>query len=105
LRAGRLSAVDCSEHTAILGDGARLGYDMLLLATGALMRAPFPNALAFGRGRRDTGSLRGLLRDMESGCVRRVSFVVPVGCTWPLPLYELASCSRAAASIPGWTDD
>jgi sulfide:quinone oxidoreductase len=90
LHVGRLSAVDCSEHTAILDAGARLGYDMLLLATGAPMRAPFPNALAFGRGRRDTGSLRGLLRDMESGCVRRVSFVVPVGCTWPLPLYELA---------------
>ena len=90
VRAGRLSAVDGVEHTVILDGGEPLGYDVLLLATGALMDAPFPNALAFGRGRRDTGSLRGLVRDMESGYVRHVAFVVPAGCTWPLPLYELA---------------
>jgi sulfide:quinone oxidoreductase len=91
VRAGRLSGVDCAEHTAILdGGGERLRYDMLLLATGALMTAPFGNALVFGRGRRDIGALRGLARDMASGYVRRVAFVVPAGCTWPLPLYELA---------------
>ena len=31
-----------------------------------------------------------LLDDLEGGWVKSVAFVVPGGCGWPLPLYELA---------------
>ena len=34
--------------------------------------------------------LNGVLADLEQGWSRSVAFVVPRGCSWPLPLYELA---------------
>jgi NAD(P)H-nitrite reductase large subunit len=39
----------CAEHELVLDDGARLGYDRLLLATGAVaVPAPFPGGDLFG---------------------------------------------------------
>lgn len=39
----------CAEHELLLGDGSRLGYDRLLLATGAVaVPAPFPGGDLYG---------------------------------------------------------
>jgi sulfide:quinone oxidoreductase len=35
-------------------------------------------------------ALNGVIADLEEGWSRSIAFVVPRGCTWPLPLYELA---------------
>ena len=35
-------------------------------------------------------ALTDILADLEQGWSHSAAFVVPHGCTWPLPLYELA---------------
>ena len=89
LRSGALASVDTDRHEVRTTDGDVVPYDSLLLAVGAVPRAPFEHALVFG----DPGGeerMHGLIQDLEGGYVRSVAFVVPAGSTWPLPLYELA---------------
>lgn len=62
-------------------------YDALIVAVGAPARPAFEHVLTFGA---DPLAFGGLLADLEQGCSRSVAFVVPKGCSWPLPLYELA---------------
>jgi sulfide:quinone oxidoreductase len=45
--------------------------------------------------------IRQLVGDIEDGLLRRVVFVVPAGCSWPLPAYELALLSAARAAERG----
>ncbi len=87
---GRLAEVDTAEHAVETASGQRIGYDVLLLATGARQVAPFEHALTFTGGRRDAELFHGLVQDVELGYAHRIAFVVPAGNTWPLPLYELA---------------
>lgn len=63
-------------------------YDVLVLALGAVARPAFPSALTFGHD--EPLAMTGILRDLEEGWTRSVAFVAPAGCTWPLPLYEIA---------------
>lgn len=82
-------SVDPEGREAILDDGERLPYDALLVATGARPRAEVYGALTWFDGT-DPAELGGILRDVEDGYSRRVTFVVPSGSGWPLPVYELA---------------
>ncbi len=84
---GALRSVDAEAHTITLTTGAELGYDTLVLAPGAGRAPAFLHALTFGA---HPTALNGILADLEQGWSRSVAFVVPRGCTWPLPLYELA---------------
>ncbi len=84
---GALSALQASERTVELQDGTTLGFDVLVLALGARPVAALPHVTTIGS---DAGALDAVLGDIEAGTVRSVAFVVPRGCTWPLPLYELA---------------
>jgi sulfide:quinone oxidoreductase len=86
---GSLARVHPGDHFVETGEGAELPYGVLLTAIGARRRPAFPKATTF-RGQEDAESVRGLVRDVEEGYVRRVAFVVPGGVTWSLPLYELA---------------
>src|SRR5207302_6981610 len=43
----------------------------------------------------------GVLDDVASGSIRRLAFVVPSGCSWPVPLYELALLSAGRATESG----
>jgi sulfide:quinone oxidoreductase len=86
---GRVSSIDVDEHHVTTDAGKRVAYDVLLLAIGAVRRAPMPHALCFG----SDGSqeqMHGLIQDVEAGYVRRIAFVMPNGATWPVALYELA---------------
>lgn len=78
------------EAQRVLTDtGDELPYDSLLLCIGARRRSVLEGALDF-RGGADTAAIEELIkraRGLEGG---RLAFVVPVGTTWPLPLYELA---------------
>lgn len=79
--------VDADAHTVTLTTGAKVAYDVLVLALGASAVPAFANALTFGA---HPAALNGILADLEQGWSRSVAFVVPRGCSWPLPLYELA---------------
>jgi sulfide:quinone oxidoreductase len=89
LHPGALASVDAAAHQIRTTDGDTIAYDSLLLAVGAVPRAPFERTLSFG-GPGSEERVHGLIQDMEGGYIRRIAFVVPAGATWPLPLYELA---------------
>jgi sulfide:quinone oxidoreductase len=89
LRHGQLDAVDPDERIATLGDGTRLHYDALLLATGALRRPAIPGVSTFA-GPADAPAFKSFVDSLCRGAYRRVAFIVPPGATWGLPVYELA---------------
>jgi sulfide:quinone oxidoreductase len=90
LRTDRVAAVDAPGHTVLTSGGEERGYEILLVATGAVATAPFEHALVFAGTANDQERVHGLVQDVEGGYVHRVAFVVPPGGIWPLPLYELA---------------
>lgn len=96
----RLEAVASEEKWVRLASGRKLTYDALVLAIGARARAGIAGALTF-RDQRDVPAFRRLLAQADGGAVRRLAFAVPSGCSWPLPLYELALLSASRAREGG----
>ena len=80
-------SVDTELRTVHCASGPDEPYDALIIAVGASPRRVFEHALTFGA---DVLALDELLADLERSRSRSLAFVVPKGCTWPLPLYELA---------------
>lgn len=79
--------VDTERRVVRCSTGAAEPYDILVVAVGATSRPAFGHSLTFGS---DFLAVGGLLADLEEGYSSSVAFVVPDGCSWPLPLYELA---------------
>jgi sulfide:quinone oxidoreductase len=90
---GSLTGIDPSRRLARTTAG-EIGYDALLIASGAEPRPAVPGALTF-RGPADTEAVQHLLARVEAGEIRRLAFVVPAGAVWTLPLYELALMTAA----------
>jgi sulfide:quinone oxidoreductase len=86
---GELASVDVDAHVARTRAGAELGYELLVLACGAVAKPALPGALTF-RGPADSDALRALLAEAERGSVHSIAFAQPGTAGWPLPLYELA---------------
>ena len=86
---GSLAAVDAQKREVQLDDGTTLGFDALVVATGARAVAAVEHATTWWPGG-DAEAFGGLLRDLEEGYTKRVAFVIPPGAVWPLPLYEIA---------------
>jgi sulfide:quinone oxidoreductase len=84
---GAVQRVDADTHVVTMTTGDEITYDVLVLAPGASTVPAFLHALTFGA---HPTALNGILADLEQGWSRSIAFVVPPGCTWPLPLYELA---------------
>jgi sulfide:quinone oxidoreductase len=102
LVAAPVTKVHPDQHRVVAGDRT-IGYDVLVLAVGGQHRPAFTRAITF------TGDTRavdyhGLLQDIDEGYTHAVSFVVPPGTTWPLPLYELALMTAREASGMGVDD-
>ncbi len=89
LRRDRVQAIAPEMHRVRLRSFATLPYDALVLALGARAQVAIPGALTF-RDQRDVPQMRRLLGELRAGAVRRIAFAVPSGCSWPLPLYQLA---------------
>jgi sulfide:quinone oxidoreductase len=87
---GRLARVDAAAQTVTTVAGETIGYDALLIASGARPVEPFPIATAFTGSLTDQERLHGIVQDVEEGYLHRIAFVVPPGASWSLPLYELA---------------
>lgn len=89
LRHGQIAAVEPDERFVTLGDGTRVDYDALLLATGVL-REPAIHGVSTFAGPADAPAFKSFVGSLQRGAYRRVAFIVPPGPTWPLPIYELA---------------
>jgi sulfide:quinone oxidoreductase len=89
LRPESLASVHPDTHSTFLGNGAELGYDKLIVATGASRVPAYEHATTF-RGQEDVENVHGLVQDLEGAYVRRIAFVVPPGVAWSVPIYELA---------------
>jgi sulfide:quinone oxidoreductase len=76
--------------------GEVLGYDALVLATGARLHPAFAHGLTIDDRRLDE-QLHGLIQDIEGGFVHSLAFVAPSMMPWPLPIYELALMTAARA--------
>jgi sulfide:quinone oxidoreductase len=98
-----LAGVDLGESAAITADGHRIGFDALVIATGAVTRPGLPGALTF-QGRGDVATLRGVLQDLVAGRARSVAFALPAERMWPLPLYELAMMTASHLREHGVAD-
>jgi sulfide:quinone oxidoreductase len=94
LHTGRLAAVDPKRRLVTTADGEELGYDILLLATGATPTNALPGSLSF-HGDRGSEAFRSLLGELDQGMVTRLVFALPARVGWPLPLYELALLTSA----------
>lgn len=79
-----------------LGDGSELGYDLLVLCVGARSRPAYRRVLTFDAAA-DPLRMTGVLADLEGGWSKSISFLVPPGATWPLPIYELALMTQRQA--------
>ncbi len=93
----RLAAVVPSERVVLTDSGVEHRYDALVLAVGGRIRARHKHAITL-ETRRASELLRGLIKDVERGYVRRLAFVVPPSMAWPLPVYELALFTAKRAS-------
>lgn len=76
-------------HEVTLASGAVLGYDELVVATGATACPAYEHGICFDRSH-DPEAFDELVSDLRSGFVTSVAFVVPPGVEWTLPAYELA---------------
>jgi sulfide:quinone oxidoreductase len=95
-----ISSVEADAWQAITHDGVPIPYDYLILAAGVQLLWPFPGATAFW-GVADEAGIEHVLRGLREGELRRVAFALPDGCSWALPLYELAFLADAELSKAG----
>jgi sulfide:quinone oxidoreductase len=101
--ADALASVETDTHSAVTRGGERLGYDVLVVASGAHSREAVPGAVTF-RGPLGAGAVEGVLNRAAREPELRLVFTAPAGATWPLPLYELALVSSAFLREHGVAD-
>jgi sulfide:quinone oxidoreductase len=82
---GALAEVDTDRHEVRTTDGGVLGYDRLIVATGAQPAAAVHGATLF-RGPASAGAVEGALHVARE----RAIFTLPADAAWTLPVYELA---------------
>ena len=80
-------SVDAERRTLSCTTGPDERYDALVIAVGRIGPA---GVRSRRHVRRRLPGVRELLADLGHERTQSVAFVVPEGCTWPLPLYELA---------------
>lgn len=85
----KVEAVAAPEKRVSCAGGTNLGFDTLILASGARTRPPFADAIAFGFAGSGQ-AVKDMLSRLRGGEVRSVAFVAPSLAGWLLPLYELA---------------
>jgi sulfide:quinone oxidoreductase len=93
-----LRSVDAGARSVTVASGARLAYDALVLATGAMAVPAWSHGVAFDRAR-DPAAVDAVIARTVGGLAPRVAVVVPAGVEWTLPAYEIAL--MAAGLGPG----
>ena len=102
LIAAPVTKLDADQHRVVAGDRT-IAYDALVLAVGGHHRPAYQKAITF-TGDAKAMDYHGLLQDIDEGYAHAISFIVPPGVTWPLPLYELAIMTAREAWSMGIDD-
>jgi sulfide:quinone oxidoreductase len=102
-RRAAVIGVDAEARTVSLDDGSTLGYDRLVVATGARPQVWLPAALTFG-GSDAVSDFQALLARIEAGEVKRLVLAAPPESSWPLGLYDLALLTATWAAGKGIED-
>jgi sulfide:quinone oxidoreductase len=102
LIAAPVTALQAEQHRVVAGDRT-IAYDALVHAVGGHHRPAYEKAITF-TGDTKAMDYHGLLQDVDEGYTHAVSFVVPPGVTWPLPIYELAIMTAREAWSMGIDD-
>lgn len=89
-----LEAVDADDQVIVTGSGDRIAFDFLVIASGAIARAPLPGAVTF-RGRGDVAAVRTVLDELVAGAAKSIALTLPSERSWPLPIYELTLMTAA----------
>jgi len=84
-----INSVDAAGHRVVTWDGRELPFDLLLVTVGARATTSIPGSVTL-QGPGYTGRFRTVLHELDEGHAQHVTFAVPPGASWPLPLYELA---------------
>ena len=92
-----IARVERDDRTVQLQSGDELVYDRLVLAVGAFPYPAYEHGLCFTRAH-DAEAFDAVVDDLRSGRAERIAIVVPPGCTWTLPAYELALMIAALAT-------
>jgi sulfide:quinone oxidoreductase len=92
----KVSRVDLTFKRVVLAEHPLIGFDALVVATGAGQIEAVRGAATIG-GAESTKQIQHLLGEIDSGLVHRVAFVAPPGASWTLPIYEFALLTAARA--------
>jgi sulfide:quinone oxidoreductase len=89
--------VEREDRMLRLQSGDELEYDALVLAVGASPYPAYDHGICFDRPRHED-AFDEVVADLRTGAARSVGIVVPPGCTWTLPAYELALMASVMAA-------
>jgi sulfide:quinone oxidoreductase len=98
-----VAAVDGEQRAVRLANGETLPYDALVVAVGA-RREPALERVHTFFAEQDGDGTQWIVRELEQGLARTVTFVVPEQSGWSLPLYELALLTARHAESRGIGD-
>jgi sulfide:quinone oxidoreductase len=90
-----VARVERDDRVVHLQSGGELAYDVLVLAVGAFAYPAYEHGVCFERVH--YGAFEEVVADLRAGLGERIAIVVPPGCTWTLPAYELALMVAALA--------
>jgi sulfide:quinone oxidoreductase len=90
-----VTAVRAANHVVELSDGSTLDYDQLVVCPGARFKPAFEGVTTFPAGDRQFDVDEVL--DRAAKMDHRLAYIVPMGVTWSLPLYELALMTNRRA--------
>jgi NADH dehydrogenase FAD-containing subunit len=96
----RLAYVEPERRRIVAEDGEHLGYDFLVVATGAARRRARPGALTIGDAG-DTKRIREAIVNLASRGRGALAFMVPGRTAWALPVYEAALMAATRADQAG----
>jgi sulfide:quinone oxidoreductase len=99
-RQDSLAWVERSAKIAHTRSGEKVRYDALLVAVGAPQAEPFEHVRTFSDRHADE-IYHGVVQDVEGAYVSSMAFILPVGPTWPLPIYEIALMTAERALSMG----
>ena len=92
-----VARVERDERTVRLQSGEELVYDVLVLAVGAFPYPAYEHGVCVKRAH-DGEALDRVVAELRVGIAESLAIVVPPGCAWTLPAYELALLVAALAT-------